>query len=126
MENTFLTQWESLAKSAFDSTKELETLNLKLFEQLSQKQVDLLTGAVEVGNKWMSAFGESKGVSELVAAQSKLASEYGNKVLNLSKETSELLTASRDDYKAWFEKGFKLWTEQTAAVTRPVSVRKAA
>lgn len=126
MENTFLAQWESFAKSTFDRTKELETLNLKLFEQLSQKQVDLLTGVVELGNKWVSSFGESKGVSELVTAQSKLASDYGSKVLSVSKEAGDLLSASRDDYKAWFEKGFKLWTEQTAAVARPVSVRKAA
>ena len=124
MENTFLAQWESFAKSAFDSTKELETLNLKLFEQLSQKQMDLLTGAVELGNKWVSNFGEYKGVSEIVAAQSKLASEYGSKVLSVSKDTTDLLNASREDYKVWFEKGFKLWTEQAAA--RPVTVRKAA
>ena len=126
MENTFLAQWESFAKSAFDTTKELETLNMKLFEQLSQKQVDLLSGAVELGNKWVSNFGEYRGVPELIAAQSKLASEYGSKVLSVSKETTDLLSASREDYKAWFEKGFKLWTEQSAAVTKPVSVRKAA
>lgn len=126
MENTFLTQWESFAKSAFETTKELEALNMKLFEQLSQKQVDLLSGAVELGTKWVSSFGEFKGVPELVAAQSKLASEYGSKVMSASKEATEVLTASREDYKAWFEKGFKLWTEQTAAVAKPVSVRKAA
>ncbi len=126
MENTFLTQWESFAKSAFDTTKELETLNMKLFEQLSEKQVDLLSGAVELGNKWVSNFSEFKAVPELVAAQSKLASEYGSKVMSVSKEAVDLLAASREDYKAWFEKGYKLWTEQTAAATKPVSVRKVA
>lgn len=126
MENNFLTQWESFAKSAFDTTKELETLNMKLFEQLSQKQVELLTSAFEIGNKWMSSFGEFKGVPELVAAQTKLASDYGSKVVATSKEATELLTASREDYKSWFEKSFKVLTEQTVAVTKPVSVRKAA
>lgn len=126
MENNFLAQWESFAKSAFDTSKELEVLNTKLFEQLSQKQVELLTGAFEIGNKWMSSLGEFKGMPELVAAQSKLASEYGSKVMSVSKETTELLTASREDYKAWFEKSFKVLTEQTAAVTKPISVRKAA
>lgn len=126
MENNFLTQWESFAKSAFDTTKELETLNTKLFEQLSQKQMELLTSAFEVGNKWFSSFGEFKGVPELVAAQTKLASDYGSKVVAASKEATELLTASREDYKLWFEKSFKVLTEQSVAVTKPVSVRKAA
>ena len=126
MENNFLAQWENFTKSALETSKELEALNMKLIEQLSQKQVELLTSALDVGNKWASSFGEFKGVPELVAAQNKLASEYGSKVMAVSKETTELLTASRDGYKSWFEKGFKVLTEQTAAVTKPVSVRKAA
>lgn len=126
MENSLLTQWESFAKSAFDTTKELEALNLKLFEQLSQKQVELVSGLAELGNKWLSSFGEHKGLSELVAAQSKLANEYNSKVLSISKEAAELLTGSREDYKNWFEKGFKLWSEQTAAVSAPVMMRKVA
>ena len=126
MDNNFLSQWESFAKSAVDSGKELEALNLKLIEQISQKQVELLTSAFEMGNKWVSSFSEFKALPEMISAQSKLASEYGSKVMSASKETTDLLTASRDDYKAWFEKGFKLMSDQTAAVAKPVSVRKAA
>jgi phasin family protein len=126
MENNFFAHWESFAKSAVDTGKELEALNLKLVEQISQKQVELLTGAFDISNKWVSSFGEMKDVPAMISAQSKLASDYGSKVMAASKETTELLTAARDDYKAWFEKGVKLLTEQTAAVTKPVSVRKVA
>lgn len=127
MENTFFAQWETFTKSAVDSGKELEALNLKLVEQISQKQVELLTSALETGNQWFSAFGEHKALPELVAAQSKLASDYGSKVIAATRETGDLLAASRDEYKAWFDKAVKLLSEQTAAATaKPVTVRKAA
>lgn len=126
MDNTFMTQWESLAKSALDTSKELEALNLKLVEQISQKQVELLTSAFETGNKWMSSFGEYKALPELIAAQSKLASEYGSKLMSASKDTADLLSASREEYKAWFEKGFKYLSDQTASAIKPVAVRKVA
>jgi len=126
MDYNFLSQWEGFTKSAVDTSKELEALNLKLVEQISQKQIELLTSAFDLGNKWISSLGEFKGLPEMISAQNKFASEYGSKVMAASKETTELLTASRDDYKAWFEKGFKLLSDQTAAVAKPVSVRKAA
>jgi phasin family protein len=127
MDNTFFAQWESFTKSAVDSGKELEALNMKLVEQVTQKQMELLSSALETGNQWFSTFGEHKALPELIAAQSKLASDYSSKLLAASRETGDLLTASRDDYKAWFEKMMKLLSEQTAAATaKPVAVRKAA
>jgi hypothetical protein len=127
MDNKFFAQWESFTKSAIDNGKELEALNLQLVEQLSQKQMELLTSAMEVGNKWVSSFSEYKALPEMLAAQSKLASEYNGKLMAVSKETTDLLSASSEGYKGWFEKGMKLLSEQAAAATvKPVPVRKAA
>jgi len=127
MDNNFFAQWESFTKSAIDSGKELEALNLQLVEQLSEKQMELLTTAMEVGNKWFSSFSEHQALPEMLAAQGKLASEYSNKLMSVSKEATDLLSASREGYKGWFEKNVKLLSEQTTAATiKPVPVRKAA
>ncbi len=127
MDNNLFAQWESFTKSAIDSGKELEALNLKLVEQLSEQQMALLTGAREVGNKWFTSFSEHKALPEMLAAQSKLASDYSNKLISVSKAATDLLSASREGYQGWFEKNVKLLSEQTAAATvKPVPVRKAA
>jgi len=121
-----LTQWDSFMKTALDSGKALEALNLKLVEELSKKQMALATSAFEASNKWVAALGDAKALPELFSLQSKLASEFSSKVMAAARETADLLTASRDDYKAWFEKGFKVITAQAEAVVPKAASRKAA
>ena len=122
-----MTQWDSVLKSAMDSGKALEALNLKLVEQITKKQVDLVTSAFETTNKWVSSFGEFKGLPELVTVQSKLASEYSAKIVATARETADLLASSREEYKVWFEKGFQSLTSQAESVMpKAASNRKAA
>ena len=103
----FTTQWDTFVKSAQASGKALEALNLKLAESFGKQQSDLFAAAFETGNKWVGNLTEFKALPELLAAQGKLASEFGTKVMDLTREASALLNASRDEYKAWFEQGFK-------------------
>lgn len=131
MDNKFIAQWETYAKSALDHGKELETLNVKLIEKLVQKQLDLLGQAVEASNKLFGMIGDAKALPEIFAEQSRFASDYGNKLAAATKETADIMVASREDYRAWFEKGFKAFTDQSqavaaAAVTPKAAARKAA
>jgi phasin family protein len=121
-----LTQWDAFMKTALDSGKSLEALNLKLIEQLSKKQMELASSAFEASNKWAAAMGEVKALPELLALQSKLASEYSAKVIAAARETADLLSASRDEYKVWFEKGFQVISAQAEAVAPKATSRKAA
>ena len=122
-----MAQWDSVMKSATESGKALEAINLKLVEQLTKKQVELVTSAFETSNKWVSSFGEVKALPELFSFQSKLASEYSAKVVATARETADLLASSREEYKVWFEKGFQTLSAQAEAVVpKPATSRKAA
>lgn len=121
-----LTQWDTFMKSATDSSKALEALNLKIVEQLSKKQIELMTAAFETSNKWVSSFNEHKALPELVTAQSKLVSDYNAKVVAAARETADLLTASRDELKAWFEKSFQVISTQAGVEIPKAANRKAA
>ena len=121
-----LTQWDAIMKTALDSGKALEALNLKLIEQMSKKQMELASSAFEASNKWAAAMGEVKALPELFALQSKLASEYSAKMIAAARETADLLTASRDEYKVWFEKGFQVISAQAEASIPKATARKAA
>ena len=122
-----MAQWDSVMKSATESGKALEAINLKLVEQLTKKQVELVTSAFETSNKWVSSFGQVKALSELFSFQSKLASEYSAKVVATARETADLFASSREEYKVWFEKGFQTLSAQAEAVVpKPATSRKAA
>jgi phasin family protein len=122
-----MTQWDSVMTSETESGKALEAINLKLVEQLTKKQVELVTSAFETSNKWVSSFGEVKALPELFSFQSKLASEYSAKVVATARETADLFASSREEYKVWFEKGFQTLSAQAEAVVpKPATSRKAA
>ena len=88
--------------------------------------MELASSAFEASNKWAAAMGEVKALPEMLALQSKLASEYSAKVIAAARETADLLSASRDEYKVWFEKGFQVISAQAEAVAPKATARKAA
>ncbi len=130
MDSTLFAQWESFAKSAVESSKELEAINVKLLEQLVQKHMELVSSAVDSSNKLFAMLSDAKAYPEILSEQAKLASAYGEKIIAATKQASALLAASREDYRVWFEKSLKVATAQaqsaTEAATPKLSPRKAA
>jgi phasin family protein len=126
MENKFFAQWESYTKSAIASGKELEAISSKVLDQLVEKQLDLVNGAVDTSSKFFSAISQAKDYQDLIAEQTKLVSVYGEKLLTAAKQATEILTASRDEYLAWFEKGMKSVYDQTQSVVSSTGLAAAA
>lgn len=121
--------WDALSRMSMERGKELEALNLKLLDKLVKKQAELFDSAVSAGNKVAALVSEGKQMPELIAEQSRLTAEFGSKLLAVTRETGEILVSSQEDYRNWFEQGFKTLTEQAqSAVTsfNPASFFKAA
>jgi len=122
--------WDTLSKTSLERGKELEALNLKLLDKLVKKQAELFDSAMSASNKVASLLGEGKLMPELVSEQSRLTAEFGNKVLAVTRETGEILAASQEEYRNWFEQSFKALTEQAqqaaASAFKPASFFKAA
>lgn len=116
MENKYFGQFGTFGTVAMESAKELETINTKVIEQLAQKNMDLFNSAIEMNNKFVSLFGEAKGVQDLLTEQLKLTSEYNGKVIATMKEAAEIVVDSKDDYQSWFEGGLKTVTDQVQTI----------
>lgn len=124
-----LAYWDTFSKASVESSKQLESLNMKLVEKLMKKQADLFNTAVNASNQAVALMGEGKGLPEILAAQGKLTTEFGNKLFAITREAGEILVASQEEYRQWFEQGFKTMTEQAQAAKNalvPASVSKAA
>lgn len=129
MNSSVFSQWEDFTKSALESSKQLEAVNLKLAEKVLQKQLALAASALEAGNRVVSLLGEGKPLPEIFAAQTKLLSEYGNKVVEITRETTEIVSTAGQDYRSWLEqsaKNFSAYARALAAAVVPSAMRKAA
>ena len=126
MENQYLDQFNLFNNTAFEAAKELEAINTKLFEKLTQKNMDLFNSTIEANNKFVALFGEARGVQDLVTEQIKVTGEYNGKVITTIKEAARVVADSKDDYQAWFEGGIKAVSETAAVATPARSSRKKA
>ena len=107
MDTKIIENWQDYSKGAMASAKELETINTRIVEQITAKQMELANVAFETGTRYMNSLTEVKGVQELLAEQTKLATEFNEKLLETARGTADILTESREAYQAWFEKSFK-------------------
>ena len=121
MENNPFGKFETVSKVAADSAKELESINTKLLEKLTQKNMDLFNSTMDLNNKLISTLGNVKGVQELVTEQLQLSTEYNGKVMATLQEAGEIVAASPSDYQSWIESGLKAFVP-----TAPKSSRKKA
>lgn len=118
MENNPFGQFDSVTKAATDSAKELESINTKLLEKLTQKNMDLFNSTVDLNNKFISMFGNAKGMQELIAEQIQLSNEYTGKVVSTMQEAGEIVMESQGDYQSWVESGLKSLVPAAPKTTR--------
>ena len=68
----------------------------------------------------------TKDVQAAVAAQSKFASEFGEKLVTHAKKNAEVFEVTKGEYAAWFEEGLKQASENPLAKQVAVATKKAA
>ncbi len=99
--------WDGLTKASVENSKQLETLNVKLTEKLVKKQTAFFDKAVAASHQIVAMLSEKKALSEVITAQRELAAEFSNSLLALTRETSEIIVESQEEYRHWFEQGLK-------------------
>jgi len=113
MDNKLMENWQEYSKSALAAAKELETINTQTVEKLTAKQMELANVAFETGTKYVATLSEVKGYQDLMAEQTKLATEFNEKLIEAARSTADILTESREAYQAWIEKSLKIATANT-------------
>ena len=121
MSTETMEQWGKFSQSALDSLKELAAINTRLVERLSQQQFELAGVSLEAGLKGSNLAVAAPAYKEYVSGQSALAGEYGEKVLDIVRKTTNVLAEARDQYSAWTE---GRWKEIATPITR--AARKSA
>lgn len=113
----FFGRFDGFRKLSADSAKRLEGMNLKLTENLMKKQAELISFAMDTGNRTVALYSEGKALPEILSAQAKLASDYGSRLFSLVQETGTVFADCQSEYRSWLEEGYKEFSEQMQSVT---------
>lgn len=114
MQSKTFEQFNVLGENALETARQVGAINLRTADQLTRTQLDVFELCLEGGSKQLKLLQESKGYSDLLGAQAKLAEEYSRKFMDAAQQSMNVLTGARDELYTVFESRFEKAREQGA------------
>jgi phasin family protein len=107
MANDTMKLFKDITEKSVASFKNVGELNMRTFEALAAKQVEIVQGAADAGVKQSAVFTEAKDVNEILSAQSDLATAYADKLSNSVTEISDILKGAQEELAGLTEAAFE-------------------
>lgn len=114
MQKEFIELIEQSTEAAMESARRLGELNQRTFEKLFQQQADLAAFYMDAGARAMELMTKAKGYQDLLAGQTALLRECGERCLSAMREGMAFAQASGNEYGAVFQENLKRAQEQAA------------
>ena len=125
MQNEFLDMVNQFNENFLASAKRVGELNLRTFEQLTNKQAEIVNDCLESSAKQYEVLTSAKDYKEALAAQSDLFKGCNDKFLANLRETAEMMNALREEYSGMVEEAVK-YTSQSVEKASELAAKKAA
>jgi phasin family protein len=107
MQADILNSMEKVNKATLDSVKRLGEINTRAFERLSARQLEAASDYLEGSVKHVQMLGEAKGLRDVLAGQSRLATDLNEKLVEHMRQTAAILADTRGEFASWVEDGLK-------------------
>ena len=122
MQNEIIEKMTEAGKSSYAAMQELSAINSKVFKNLAELQMGFATYSIESGVEFAKSLSSTTDYKDLIAVETKYATEYGTKAMELGSKTADILNGSRDDVVSFFEKNI----ESAAVESKPAAKKPAA
>ncbi len=107
MTNNTIKLFKDIAENSVASFKNVGEVNLRTFEALAAKQVEIVQNAANAGVKQSEIFADTKDVQGLLSAQSDLANSYTESLTKNVTEISDILKSAQDELTVLAEGAFE-------------------
>lgn len=107
MTHELFSQFSNAGHASYESLRELGEINARAIKRLTEIQLALANLGIDGTVRQTRLLTTTSSYSDLVAAQSRMASEYGGRLLEISREAAEGLSESREAFVAWAKRSFE-------------------
>ena len=125
MQNEIFEKMTEIGKSSFSAMQELSAINSKALKGLSELQMGLATYSIETGVEFTKNLGTTTNYKDFMSSEAVFANEYGNKVMEFSRKTADVLNQSRNEVVSLFEKSIESATTETKPAAKRSSKKAA-
>jgi len=124
MTNEFFSTLSGNGQVAYQSIQELGAINSRVLNKLAEIQFNFAKLGIESSVEQARLLADISSYEDLLSAETDLASEYGDKVMALTLETTEIMSMSRDALIGWVEKQFEEGSKTVVKAAKPKPVAK--
>ena len=107
MNNEFMSQFNDSSKASYETFQQFNVFNVEALQKLAALQFSLASLSVESTVEQAKLLTSGSDLQAIFAAESALASTYGEKLMQITSETTEIFTQSREQIAAFAGKSFE-------------------
>jgi phasin family protein len=111
--NDMTENWNSIAKAAMNSIKELGNINVRVIEKLTEQQLAVLNTCLEASQKEIDLASKTRNPDEIIRMQSELIAEYNARLMNILQNTGTILSSCNSEITHWAEESVAATTKAT-------------
>lgn len=101
MNNEFINQFNDSSKASFETLQQFNVINVEAMQKLAALQFSLTSLNVESTVEQAKLLTSGTDPQVLLAAESALTRTYGERLMQISSETADVLTQSREQLVAF-------------------------
>jgi len=120
MTNEIINQFNDSGKASYETFQQFNAINVETLQKLTNLQFSLFGFGVEKSVEQAKLLSSGSDIQEIIAAESALASSFGTKLMEIGRETTDILTDSRQQYVSFAQNKFEAArTANEAEVKQP-------
>lgn len=122
MQKEMIEMIEKSTETAMESARKIGELNQRTFEKMFQYQADLAAFYMDASARGLELMTKAKGYQDLIAGQTALLRECGEKNIAAVREGMTFANQSSTEYGAMIQESVKLAKEQAASAASMIKV----
>lgn len=126
MTNEILNIMADGGKFPYQSLQELNDINSRIFSKIAGLQMSLARLGIEGSVEQARLVTGAKKYEELLSAETELAASYSDRVMELTREATGILTESQQELLTWMEERFEDGKKEVKQAAVPSGKPKAA
>lgn len=117
MQKQMIEMIEQSTATALESARKIGELNQRTFDKMFQQQADLAAFFMDASARSLELMTKAKGYQDLLAGQTALMRECGERGITAVRSSIDLATESSTEYSNLAQEGFKVAQEHVAKAT---------
>jgi phasin family protein len=121
MQNEYFEQLQKVGQTSFNALQEIATINSNALQKLTELQLNFATQSIGSGIEQVKAVSSTSNYKDLFKFASEYTSDYSSKLVDVTRQTTEVLSSTQNDVITVIEKGITAPVKAAKVTTKRVS-----